>query len=36
MKISKKMTIATTAVTLIPCLIGLALWNRLPGQVPTH
>lgn len=30
------MTIATTAVALIPCLVGLILWNRLPEQVPTH
>ena len=36
MKSSKKLTIATTAVALIPCLVGLILWNRLPEQVPTH
>lgn len=28
--------IATILVPLIPCLIGLVLWNRLPELIPTH
>lgn len=36
MKISKKTIIASIAVIWLPCLIGLALWYRLPEQVPTH
>ncbi len=28
--------IVTSLTTLIPCLIGLVLWNKLPELVPTH
>lgn len=28
--------IVTTLVMLLPMLVGLILWNRLPEQVPTH
>ncbi len=32
----RKTLIITTLVMLIPVLVGLILWNRLPEQVPTH
>ncbi len=32
----RKTLIITTLVMLIPVLVGLLLWNRLPEQVPTH
>ena len=28
--------IVTTLVMLLPMLVGLILWNRLPEQLPTH
>lgn len=36
MKLSKKTVILSVAVILLPCLIGLLLWNRLPSVIPTH
>ena len=35
-KENKKKLILTSVVTLLPILIGLLLWNKLPEQVPTH
>lgn len=35
-KKNKVALIATSIVILIPILIGLLLWDRLPEQVPTH
>lgn len=35
MKISKKTTVLTTAICLLPILAGLAVYNRLPEQIPT-
>ncbi|MBP5279852.1 MAG: DUF1648 domain-containing protein [Erysipelotrichaceae bacterium] len=35
-KKNKKHIIITTVLTLLPILIGLILWNRLPEQMPTH
>ena len=35
-KNNKTALIVTSIVILIPVLIGLLLWNRLPEQVPTH
>lgn len=32
----RRMIIISTAVVLLPILAGLALWNRLPEQIPTH
>ncbi len=32
----RKTLIITTLVLLVPMLVGLLLWNRLPEQVPTH
>ena len=32
----KKMILLTSIVTLLPILIGLLLWNRLPDTVATH
>ncbi len=32
----RKTLIITTLVMLVPVLVGLILWNRLPEQVPTH
>ena len=34
--INKRTLILTSAVILLPMLVGLALWNRLPEQMPTH
>ena len=31
-----KTLILTSIVTLIPVVIGLLLWNRLPEQIPSH
>ena len=33
---NKKYWLATSAITLVPILLGLILWNRLPDQLPTH
>jgi len=35
-KINKGKVILTTLVTLVPIIIGLILWNKLPQQIPTH
>ncbi len=32
----RKTLIITTLVMLVPMLVGLILWNKLPEQVPTH
>ncbi len=32
----RKTLIITTIVMLLPMLVGLILWNKLPDQVPTH
>ena len=31
-----KTIIITSVITLIPMLIGIALWNKLPAELPTH
>ncbi|MBQ6601489.1 MAG: SdpI family protein [Clostridia bacterium] len=31
-----KTIIITSVITLMPMLIGIALWNKLPAEVPTH
>lgn len=36
MKLSKKTVILSVIIILLPCLIGLLLWKRLPNTVPTH
>lgn len=36
MKMNKKLLVLTSFIVLIPIFIGLALWNQLPDQVPTH
>ena len=28
--------ILTSVITLVPILLGLLLWNKLPDQIPTH
>jgi uncharacterized membrane protein len=33
---NKKYWLVTSAITLVPILLGLILWNRLPDQLPTH
>ena len=33
---NKKYWLVTSAITLVPILLGLLLWNRLPDQLPTH
>ena len=33
---NKKYWLITSAITLVPILLGLILWNRLPDQLPTH
>ena len=33
---NKKYWLITSAVTLLPVLLGLALWNKLPDRLPTH
>lgn len=35
-KKNRKMLIITTIITLLPVLIGLILWNKLPDQMPSH
>ena len=32
----RKTLVITTVVMLLPILVGLILWNKLPDQVPTH
>ena len=34
--INKRTLILTSIVILMPMLVGLALWNRLPERMPTH
>ena len=36
MKAEKKLVLVTTLICLLPILAGLALYSRLPEQVPTH
>ena len=36
MKAEKKTAILTSAICLLPILAGLALYSRLPEQIPTH
>ena len=36
MKLNKKLLIITTLVCLLPILAGLALYSRLPAELPTH
>ena len=31
-----KLLLVTSAAILLPVLVGLALWNQLPDQMPTH
>ena len=33
---NKKYWLVTSLVTLLPILLGLALWNKLPDRIPTH
>ena len=33
---NKKYWLVTSAITLVPIVLGLILWNRLPDQLPTH
>ena len=33
---NKKYWLITSAITLLPILMGLLLWNQLPDQLPTH
>lgn len=35
-KTHKKQIILTLALTLLPALVGLLLWQRLPDRIPTH
>ena len=35
-KINKKTLILTSVVTLLPIVIGLVLWDKLPDTIPTH
>ena len=32
----RKTLIVTTIITLLPILVGLILWNKLPEQIPMH
>ena len=34
--INKRTLVLTSVVILLPMLFGLALWNKLPEEVPTH
>ena len=34
--INKRTLVLTSVVILLPMLLGLALWNKLPEEVPTH
>ena len=36
MKSYKKVISLSLIVTLLPILVGLLLWNRLPEQLPNH
>lgn len=33
---NKKYWLITSAITLLPILLGLILWNKLPDRIPTH
>ena len=33
---NKKYWLITSAITLVPILLGLILWNQLPDRLPTH
>ena len=33
---NKKYWLVTSAITLVPILLGLLLWNKLPDRLPTH
>ena len=33
---NKKYWRVTSAITLVPILLGLLLWNKLPDRLPTH
>ena len=33
---NKKYWLITSAITLLPIILGLLLWDRLPEQLPTH
>ena len=33
---NKKYWLITSAITLVPILLGLILWNKLPDRLPTH
>lgn len=35
-KINKKTLILTSIITLIPIVIGLLFWSKLPDTIPTH
>ena len=35
-KKNKKTLLWTTAVMLLPVVVGLLLWNRMPEQLPVH
>lgn len=35
-KVNKKTLILTSVITLIPIVIGLLLWSKLPDTIPTH
>ena len=32
----KKMILLTSLLVLIPMIVGLILWNRLPEEMPVH
>lgn len=34
--INKRTLVLTSVVILLPMFLGLALWNKLPEEVPTH
>ena len=35
-KENKKLIIVTSVVTLLPMVVGLLLWNKLPATMATH
>lgn len=35
-KVNKPLFLISSALILLPVLLGLLLWNRLPDQLPTH
>ena len=35
-KVNKKKLIITSIIILVPIIIGLILWNKLPDKIPTH